>query len=178
MKINLIRWYKDKGAKREKKVSDNRIKKIEIAKEKIVNIVNTDKETVNKAKVENLSEILDREGIRNGEVNIVESCQKSVDKNNIKSSSENGMVELDEDVKKDQKSQRSGLIYMKELAKTIIENEFEADKMSVTDKYKTSIYLESVKSMNNPKSSNNRDKAPNCRAENISIEDQQYIIKI
>ncbi|CAG8496549.1 21263_t:CDS:2 [Gigaspora margarita] len=49
------------------------VEKVEIAEKKTVNIVNTNRETVNEAS-RKLSESLEKEGIRNNKVNTVESC--------------------------------------------------------------------------------------------------------
>ncbi|CAG8462716.1 hypothetical protein C2G38_2038624 [Gigaspora rosea] len=52
-------------------------------KNEMVNVVNTDKETVDKVKMHELLENLEDEGIEIDEVNVVESCRKSVEEDNV-----------------------------------------------------------------------------------------------
>ncbi|KAF0529718.1 hypothetical protein F8M41_012656 [Gigaspora margarita] len=100
---SLFEWYWDNFGR------DDSVEKVESTEEKTVNIVNTDRETVDEAKVENLPESLDEEGIGNDEVNAVESCRKSVDENNINECS-NGHYYDKEDKNKKDKNKRTYLL--------------------------------------------------------------------
>ncbi|RIB28141.1 hypothetical protein C2G38_2158680 [Gigaspora rosea] len=101
--MNLMRWYKD-SAKREEKASKEKkktsllewywdnvscgdsVEKVESPEEETVNVVNTDRESVDEAKMENLPKSLDEEEIESNEVEVFESCQKSVKEENVNES--------------------------------------------------------------------------------------------
>ncbi|RIB19651.1 hypothetical protein C2G38_2181247 [Gigaspora rosea] len=65
-----------KMVRRERKSRNDSVEKVESIEIKTINVLNTDIETVNKAKIENLPEGLNKGGIRNNEVEVTH-CQES-----------------------------------------------------------------------------------------------------